>query len=206
MRRLQNAVVAGGHELPHRRVRQQIAGQLLDRELVERQIVVERLDDIIAVRRDAMLLVAVVADRVGETAPGRTTTWPSARRTPATPAACRQAARRHRAGCRAGTHRPRRAWAANPVRSKYNRRTSVARSASAEGAMPRACIFASRNRSISFRGQSRRRVSPTLASRPPRRTRHLPAPPAAPAECTPNAAHTSPPHRSTSAAARLAAA
>ena len=66
MRRLQQAVVAGGDALPHRRIRQQVAGELLDRELVERQVVVERLDHVVAVRRDAVLLVAVVADGVGE--------------------------------------------------------------------------------------------------------------------------------------------
>ena len=62
MRGLQQAVVTGGHELPHRRIGQKIAGKLLDRELIERKIIVERLDDVIAVGCDAMVLIAVVAD------------------------------------------------------------------------------------------------------------------------------------------------
>ena len=60
------AVEAGGDELLGRRVGQQVAGELLDRELVERLVAVERVDDVVAVREDALVLVAVVADRVGE--------------------------------------------------------------------------------------------------------------------------------------------
>ena len=51
----------------------------------------------------------------------------------------------------------------NPVKSKYSRRASVIRSASGEGVAPLAAILASSRRSMSFRGQSRRRISPRLA-------------------------------------------
>ena len=60
------AVEAGRHELLGGRVGQQVAGELLDGELVERLVAVERVDHVIAVREDALALVAVVADRVGE--------------------------------------------------------------------------------------------------------------------------------------------
>src|SRR4051812_38162737 len=64
VRRLEHAVVASRYELPHRGIGQQVAGELLERKLIEGQIVVEALDDVIAVWRDAMILVAVVTDGV----------------------------------------------------------------------------------------------------------------------------------------------
>ena len=67
VRGLQQAIVAAGDFLVHRRVGQQVAGKLLGGELVERQIVIERLDDPVAVRRDRMILIAVVTDGVGVT-------------------------------------------------------------------------------------------------------------------------------------------
>ena len=60
------AVVAAGGQLFFGRVRQQVAGELLTREDVERLVGVERVDDVVAVGEDALILVAVVADRVGE--------------------------------------------------------------------------------------------------------------------------------------------
>ena len=58
-------VVARGHELLGRGIREQIAGQLLARELVEPLVGVERVDHVIAIRKDPLVLVAVEADRVG---------------------------------------------------------------------------------------------------------------------------------------------
>ena len=52
------------HELRLRRIRQQIAGELLDRELIEPLVVVERLDDPIAVGPHRALVVEVKAVRV----------------------------------------------------------------------------------------------------------------------------------------------
>ena len=62
---LQHAVVTRGDLLLARRVRQQIAGQLLDGELVEALVVVKSVDDVIAVEPDVAVVVAVVAARVG---------------------------------------------------------------------------------------------------------------------------------------------
>ena len=57
-------VVAGGHALPHRRVRQQVASELLHREAIEGHVLVEGPHDPVAVGPDGPLLIAVVADRV----------------------------------------------------------------------------------------------------------------------------------------------
>ena len=45
---------------------QQVARELLDREFVERLVLVERRDDVIAVRPDVARRVRVIADRVGK--------------------------------------------------------------------------------------------------------------------------------------------
>src|SRR5208337_5498235 len=47
------AIEAGRDQLLGRRVRQQVSGELLDGELVERLVAVERVDDVIAVRENA---------------------------------------------------------------------------------------------------------------------------------------------------------
>ena len=60
------AVVAARGQLFFGRVRQQVAGELLTGEHIERLVGVERVDDVVAVGEDALVLVAVVADRVGE--------------------------------------------------------------------------------------------------------------------------------------------
>ena len=60
------AVIAARDELFFGRIGQQVAGELLTREDVERLVGVERVDDVVAVGEDALILVAVVADRVGE--------------------------------------------------------------------------------------------------------------------------------------------
>ena len=154
VRRLQQAVVAGGDALPERRIRQQVAGELLDRELVERQIVVERLDHVVAVGRDAVLLVAVVADRVGEphqVEPPRGHPLAEGRRREqlvdellvGVGAVVEHELRRLSSGV-----------GGRPVRSKYSRRMSVRRSASGDGSTPAASSRASTKRSTSLRGQS----------------------------------------------------
>ena len=64
------AMKAGGDELRRRRIRQQVAGELLDRELIERHVLVERVDRPVApiphrARRIALVAVGVrVARRV----------------------------------------------------------------------------------------------------------------------------------------------
>ena len=64
--RLVELVVAGGDFLPERGVGQEISGELLDRELVELLVLVERLDDVVAIGVDHARVVAVVAAGVGE--------------------------------------------------------------------------------------------------------------------------------------------
>ena len=59
------AVEAGGDLLVERAVGQQIAGQLLDRELVERHVAVEGVDDPVAIGPDLAVVVEVDAVRVG---------------------------------------------------------------------------------------------------------------------------------------------
>ena len=62
--RLQQPVVAGRNELRDCRIRQQIAGQLLACELVHRHVIVECVDHVVTIGRDAVVLVAVIPDRV----------------------------------------------------------------------------------------------------------------------------------------------
>ncbi len=45
---------------------QQVAGQLLAGELIQRHVVVERIDHVIAIGRDVVVLVTVISNRVGE--------------------------------------------------------------------------------------------------------------------------------------------
>ena len=58
-------IVPGGDPLFAGGFRQQIAGQLLPSELIEREIPVEGVDDVIPVRPNAVGLIAMVADGVG---------------------------------------------------------------------------------------------------------------------------------------------
>ena len=60
------AVVAGGDLLLLGRAGEEVARQLLAREGVERLVGVERVDHVVAVREDPLVLVAVEADRVRE--------------------------------------------------------------------------------------------------------------------------------------------
>ena len=59
-------VVTRRHELLRRRIRQQISRELLDRKLVETLIRIERVDHVVAIRKDALILVTVETDRVRE--------------------------------------------------------------------------------------------------------------------------------------------
>jgi hypothetical protein len=65
VRRLQDAVIAGGHPLPHRGLGEQVAGKLLDREPVEGQVAVEGVDHPVAVGPDLAEVVDVNAVRIG---------------------------------------------------------------------------------------------------------------------------------------------
>ena len=130
------AVEAGGHELLGRRVGQQVAGKLLDGELVERLVAVERVDDVIAVREDR-----AGPDRRGSrpcrrTGPGRARERPSARRNGASRAAGRPAARRRRGSVSCSKARTSSGVGGRPIRSSESRRIRVRRSASGDGVMP----------------------------------------------------------------------
>ena len=59
------AVVGRRHALPHRRVRQEVPRQLLDRKAVEGHVLVERAQHPVPVRPHRPLLIPVVAHRVG---------------------------------------------------------------------------------------------------------------------------------------------
>ena len=60
------AIITARDELFFGRIRQEVAGELLAGEDVERLVGVEGVDDVIAIREDALILVAVITDRVGE--------------------------------------------------------------------------------------------------------------------------------------------
>ena len=62
---LVEAVVGGGDLLWQGGIGQQVAGDLLDGELIEGLVGVEGVDDIVAIGRGGAFLVAVVADGVG---------------------------------------------------------------------------------------------------------------------------------------------
>ena len=62
---LQQPIVTRGDSRFARRVGEQIAGQLLDREPVESLVCIERLDHVIAIEPDFSLVVAVIAAGVG---------------------------------------------------------------------------------------------------------------------------------------------
>src|SRR5690242_14771903 len=59
------AMEPGGDALLRRRAGQQITGELLDRELIERHVRIDRVDHPIAVRPDRTIAVLLVAIRVG---------------------------------------------------------------------------------------------------------------------------------------------
>ena len=59
-------VVAGRDALLDRRIGQEVAGELLGCELIEALVGVEGVDHVIAIREDALVLIAVKTDRVAE--------------------------------------------------------------------------------------------------------------------------------------------
>ena len=87
----------------------QVAGELLDRELVEGLVAVERVDDVIAVRENRAGSGRRGSRPCRRTAPGRARERPSARRNGATRAAGRPGARRRGGRCRARRRGPPRA-------------------------------------------------------------------------------------------------
>ncbi len=61
MRSLQQTVVTRGHQLLIGWILEQVATQLFPGELIERKIPIERIDDVIAVRRRGVILVSMVS-------------------------------------------------------------------------------------------------------------------------------------------------
>ncbi|MFM1944909.1 MAG: hypothetical protein RI897_3891 [Verrucomicrobiota bacterium] len=62
---LEEAVIAGGDFLGGGGIGEEVAGELFTGELVEGHVVIEGVDDPIAVGGDIVVLIAVVADRIG---------------------------------------------------------------------------------------------------------------------------------------------
>ena len=62
---LEEAVVAGGDELELGGIWEEVSGELFAGELIEGEVFVERADDVIAVRGDVVILIAVVTNGVG---------------------------------------------------------------------------------------------------------------------------------------------
>ena len=184
------AVEAGADLLLERRVRQQVAGQVFDRELIERHVRVERLDHPIAVRPHLAEVVDVDAVRVGVA--GRVEPVPAAMLAPlaATPAACRPAARRRPATASLTNSSTSSGVGGRPVRSRLNRRASVRRSASGAGVKPGGF-------------QPRRDETVDRIADPPRILQPS-GRPAAPAESATNAADTRPLRESSGRAAASA--
>ena len=130
------AVEAGGQLLREAGAGQQVAGQLLDGELVERQVAVEGADDPVAVAPGVRPRPCPSRSRrCRRSGPGRASAGPSARRSAATPAAGRPAARRRRARCRRRRRRPPRGVGGRPSRSRRQPADQRERSASGDGAI-----------------------------------------------------------------------
>ena len=91
------AIEAGGDVLLERGIGQQIAGQLLDRELIERQVAVVGLDHPIAPPPHVAVAVDPGSRWCRHSGPRRASAPPSARRSAAKPAGDRPRARRRRA-------------------------------------------------------------------------------------------------------------
>ncbi len=66
MRCLQQPVVSGGNLLVNGGIIEQVAGNLLACKPVKGQVQVERINNLVTVRSDIMILVSMVADRVGK--------------------------------------------------------------------------------------------------------------------------------------------
>ena len=152
------------------RVRQQVAGELLDRELVERLVGVERPDDVVAVGPDRARRVVGVAGRVGVA--GQVEPHPApvlavgglgeqAIDEPFVGVGARVVGRTRRLPPGSAAGRSGRGRA---------RRTSAYRSASGEGVSPSRSSRARTKRSIAFLGQDASRHLGQLAAVPASRT------------------------------------
>ena len=126
----------------------QVAGELLDREPVERLVGVERADHVVAEQPDVDVVVAVIAGGVGEPDQVEPEDGHPFADSGARPAAGRPAARRRRGGCRWTKASTSSGVGGKPIRSKLSRRIRVGRSASGDGSSPSALSRARRNRSI----------------------------------------------------------
>ena len=112
---------------------QQVAGDLLDGELVERHVAVEGVDHPVAPAPHRALAVALVAVGVGVAGGVEPAAGPCARRSAARPAADRRPSRRRRASDRRGTRRPRPASAADRSGRASRGGSACSRSASGGG-------------------------------------------------------------------------
>ncbi len=115
---------------------QQVAGELLDREPVERQVAVEGVDDPVAVLPDRARGVDAVAVGVGVAGQVEPVPRPALAVVRRGEQAVDEPLVGVGRGRRRGTRRPPRAIGGRPIRSRLTRRISVARSASGDGAMP----------------------------------------------------------------------
>ena len=116
---------------------QQVAGDLLADEPVERLVGVERVDDVIAIAPGVLGEEVVGACRSARrSGRRRASAGPSARRTPATPAADRRRALGPGATGRRRTRRSRSGVGGRPVRSNETPANQVWRSASGDGPQP----------------------------------------------------------------------
>ena len=132
---------------------QQVAGELLDGELVERHVAVEGVDHPVAPAPHDALAVALVAVGVGVAGRVEPARRPSARRSGARRAGDRPPSRRRPATRSARKASTSAGVGGRPVRSSVTRRISVVRSASGDGVSPSASSRARTKRSIGFRGQ-----------------------------------------------------
>ena len=153
------AMEPGGDLLLDRRVRQHVAGNLLDRELIERQVAVEGADHPVAVLPDiaaVVLLVAVGVGVAGEVEPRPRPALAVVRRREQP---IDRPSRRRRDSCRRRRHRLLRASAAGRSgRSSPGAAASVF-AASGDGASCSRSSRASTNASIGLRAQSFRATS-----------------------------------------------
>ena len=114
------AVEAGGDLLLDGRVLQHVARDLLDREVAERQVAVERVDHPVAVLPGGAALVLLVAVACRRSARGRARDAPSARRSAARRAAGRRPSRRRPGSCRPGRRRSPAGVGGRPTRSRLS--------------------------------------------------------------------------------------
>ena len=146
-------IVRAADEKPRRRVfAKQIAGELFADELVVRLVVVERANDVIAIRPGVgARRVHLEARRLGESAPRPANAAPNARRSAARPATAPPAARKHRRICPRQKRATSSGVGGRPIKSKLNRRISVRRSASGESVSFSACNRARMKASMGLR-------------------------------------------------------